>query len=162
MLLQFDERMLKSLRQRRDEQLAGVHAGRLPAVEDLLVADEVIWVRSGFGNASFLGLDGRAIFWNYGDGYGPEVLTDLQGVACVVAWAAEGGLSELLEVLPKMPSNAKTCRQCNGSRWMRKKKRTVQDQSGGPQVCHLCHGLGWTVTEQSVGHGAADDADSTG
>jgi len=143
MRLQFDDGMRERLRQRRQEQLADVRAGRLLTAEDLLLEDEVIRVRCGFGNASFLGLDGRAIFWNYGGPSAPEVLTDVASVACVVAWAAEDGLPELLECLPKMPSSGVICRECGGSRWLPMSAGTRED--GGPQVCPLCHGLGWTL-----------------
>jgi hypothetical protein len=149
--LLFDDRMRERLRQVREAQLAEMRAGRWQEAAEVLIADETVCLWCGCGNASFVGLDGRVLYWNYGDGWPVEELSAPADVASVVRHGAEAGLPDLLGFLPTMPSGGVTCRQCRGSRWMPPRARTSRD--GGPQVCLLCHGLGWTVAEP----GAAPD-----
>ena len=131
------------LRQVRATQLAEVKSGRWLEAADFLIANELVCLWCGAGNASFVGLDGRVLYLNYGDGCEIEELIDPVNVASVVRHGAEAGLPELLDYLPPMPSDGVTCRQCRGSRWMPQRARTSRD--GGPQVCLLCNGLGWTA-----------------
>ena len=142
--LVFDDRMRERLRQVRQAQLAEVSAGRWPEAADILIEQEAVCLRCGSGNASFVGLDGRVLYLNYGDGWPVEELNAPVDVASAVRHGAESGLSELLEFLPAMPLGGIICRQCRGSRWMPTQARTSRD--GEPQICLLCHGLGWTAT----------------
>ena len=138
--LVLDDRLRERLRQVRAAQLRDLRYWQ--AAEDLLVDDEVVCARCGLGNASFVGLDGRVLFWNFGDGHPPEELTDPASVACVVGWLAEAGVPELLDALPPMPPGGRPCRSCRGRRWARRAA------GAGPgslrRVCGRCYGQGWT------------------
>lgn len=141
MRLVLNDRLRERLREVREAQCRDLRAWE--AAEDILVAIEVVCARCGAGNASFVGLDGRILFWNYGDGHPIEELSDLESIACVVGWAAEAGLPELLDAMPPMPPGGKPCRACRGRRWAR---RVAGTGSGGDRlrrICGVCHGLGW-------------------
>ena len=143
MVLILDDQLRKSLRHIRRGQLQSLDDW--PGAESILLAREVLCVRLGWGNASFVDLDGRVLFWNFAEGHPLEELTDPLSMACVVEWAAEIGFPELLDALPPMPAGGRTCDRCRGRRFTR---RSAGAGQGSPRpVCTLCHGLGWLMDD---------------
>lgn len=139
MRLALDDRLRTRLRQVREQQL---HDRAIyEPVKDFLSSEGVVCARCGFANASFVGLDGRVLFWNYGDGHPPEELTDPRSVACVVGWLAESAMPELLEALPPLPPGVTPCPACLGRRWA--SRGPGKGKNGARQLCQRCHGQGW-------------------
>ena len=138
-----DDQLRTRLRDLRRSQLQSLDDW--PGAESILLAREVICVRIGWGNASFVEMDGRVLFWNFAEGHAPEELTDPLSMASVVAWAVEIGFPELLVALPPMPAGGQTCGSCHGRRFARRK--VGAGQVSPRPVCTLCHGLGWLMDD---------------
>lgn len=119
MRLPLTDQQREHLRSVREEQLAAWRAGRPQIVDDLFTTDEVVRLMSRMGRACYLGLDGRVWVGNLGEGELPQVLDDPKAVAsCIMRWAVDIGLPELVEVLPSMPADGEVCSLCEGSRYM--------------------------------------------
>jgi hypothetical protein len=74
--------------------------------------------------------------------------SDDEAITALVIGARRLGLSELLNFVPRRPSEASTCSVCFGKRW-----HPVKSTSGEwpIAICTSCHGRGWAVAEPPTG-----------
>jgi hypothetical protein len=143
MRLPLTEAQREHLRRVREEQLAMWRAGRPQVVDEMFVTDEVVRLMSGMGRACYLGLDGRVWVGNLGEGKLPWVLDDPKDVAsCIIRWAVDVGLPELVEALPPMPAEGEVCSLCKGSGYM--PDEFISSEERRWFFCKRCGGLGWT------------------
>jgi hypothetical protein len=138
------DRQQEQLRQVRERQLAEWRVGRPQIVDEMFVEQEVVRLKAGMGHAAYLGLDGTVYSVNYGEAIPPEVLADPKDVAsCILRWAADIGLPELIEALPSLPPDGEVCSLCQGSRYM--PDNFIGTEERRWFFCRKCGGLGWTV-----------------
>jgi hypothetical protein len=144
MRVSLDDRQREHLRRVRESQLADWRAGRPQLVDEMFVEQEVVRLKAGMGHSAYLGLDGTVYAVNYGEGFPPRVLDDPKDVAsCIIRWAIDIGLPELIDALPPMPENGEVCSLCQGSRYMPDEFIGTEERRWF--FCRRCGGLGWTV-----------------
>jgi hypothetical protein len=142
--LPITESLRERLRRLRRQQLADHSAGSPRLVCALFYEEDVVCIRAFGGHAAYLGLDGRVSCENYGEGLGPEVLSDPRDVASIIVrFAGDLGIPELIDLLPTRPDGAVACRLCKGSRW--ESSPPEGESEGGRWCCRRCRGLGWTL-----------------
>jgi hypothetical protein len=143
------EQQRQHLRRVREEQLADWRAGRPQVVDEMFLTDEVVRLMSGMGRACYLGLDGRVWVGNLGEGQLPKDLDDSKDVAsCIIRWAGDIGLPELIDALPPMPEVGEVCSLCRGTRYM--PDEFIGDEERRWYFCRRCGGLGWTIRAEQV------------
>lgn len=125
------------------DRLRAVRHGQVvvPEVEAILHC-EAVFLYGWLGNSAHLGLDGRVVAWAAADACPPQVLSDAAEVARLIALGSRWlGLSDLVELLPPMPSGSVVCPYCEGRRW------DDTPHEGHPEggVCLVCKGVGWRV-----------------
>jgi hypothetical protein len=136
--LPLTERLRVLLRLIRKRQMADHIVGRPQLVCGVFYDEEVVCLRAGGGHATYLGIDGRIYYENYGEGQDKVVLTDPRDVAStIVKCAGDIRLPELIDLLPARPEVAVVCRLCAGSRW--------ESAESSQLCCRRCCGLGWTI-----------------
>jgi hypothetical protein len=154
MRLPLTDQQREHLRRVREDQFAMWRDGRPQVVDEMFVTDEVVRLRSGLGRACYLGLDGRVWVGNLGEGELPRVLDDPKDVAsCIIRWAIDFGLPELVESLPPMPADGEVCSLCKGSRY--RPDEFIGSQERRWFFCMRCGGLGWTGQAERLPRQAA-------
>jgi hypothetical protein len=113
-------------------------------VDEVFLERDVVRLTSGGGHAAYLGLDGTVYVFHYGDGRPPRVLDDPRDIAsCIIRWATDIGLPELIDGLPAMLPGGETCSLCRGGRYM--PEEWIGNNERRWFFCKRCGGLGWTL-----------------
>jgi len=148
MRLPLTDQLQERLRHVRESQFAERRAGFPHPPDEIFLEKEVVRLKAGMGHSVYLELDGTVYAVNYGEGLPPEILESPKDMAsCIIRWASNIGLPELIEALPPIPEGGDVCSLCRGSRYM---PDSWVDEQGRRVYCHRCGGLGWTLPAQST------------
>lgn len=118
--------------------------------DELLNREEAVVLTYGLGQAIYLTLDGRIIFWDIGamwsDTDQPVERSEMKDIAGALVIGARGlHLPELIELIPAKPGHATVCQQCTGERIVYLKKEDKKSWI----ICWVCSGLGWVETSKA-------------
>lgn len=100
---------------------------------------DALWLHTDLGPTYFLTRDGTVLISDAFEELPPRQATPGERCAALVLGAKNLDCSDLLALLPPMPSDSVLCPKCNGKRWAR-----VHPAADFEIICLECSGKGWS------------------
>jgi hypothetical protein len=119
------------------------HQARVGWVDEVTSSQDAFLFFDGMGPRLYLTSNGVFLAGpDHDETFQFRESTDEEAVSALLVGAKRTGIAALLNHLPAVPSNSKTCERCRGARW--DPLRSVSDE-WPIVVCRKCSGFGWSV-----------------